>query len=99
MDYSKFNVHYLRRYAKEIGVKSPSSCKKDALIEKIKEIESGKVEPTFSKVGRPIIKNPDFDKIKGNTLTGCGMAKEKLLEHIKIFKEFLEKLESELNNI
>ena len=99
MDYSKFNVHYLRRYAREIGVKAPSTCRKHILIEKIKEVESGKVEPYFNNVGRPIIKNPDFDKIKENTLTGCDTAKEQLLEYIKNFKEFLEKLEKELNNM
>ena len=53
MDYLKINLHALRTYAKDIGVKSPSIYTKSVLIEKIKAVESGKTKPYFSKRGRP----------------------------------------------
>ena len=55
MKYEKMHLTDLRRYARAIGVKSPTTCNKDVLIKKIVEIETGLQEPYFSKMGRPIL--------------------------------------------
>lgn len=55
MKYEKMHLTDLRRYARVIGVKSPTTCNKDVLIKKIVEIETGLQEPYFSKMGRPIL--------------------------------------------
>ena len=53
-DYSKINFHELRLYARQIGVKKPTTYNKKELIEKIKQIEKGQVAPVVEKRGRPI---------------------------------------------
>ena len=102
MDYTKINLHLLRIYAREIGVRSPSTCTKAQLIKKIKDIESGKVKPFFNKVGRPVSKTPATKEIKRQqdlSLKDCKSAKEMLIVSINIFKEFLAKLEQEIENM
>ncbi len=96
MDYSKVNIHFLRLYAREIGVKSPSSCKKEVLIKRIKQVESGEVAPSFSNKGRPLIQKLNYDiekEKKENT-------KEKriYLFIINRFREFLDNLEKEIRD-
>ncbi len=49
----KMGLQSLRIYAKQKGVKSPSSFSKYKLIEKILDIENGKTTPYFTKRGRP----------------------------------------------
>ncbi len=98
MDYRKVDLHYLRAYAREIGVKSPSLYKKDLLIKKIKQVERGEVEPYFSKKGRPASKRPDLKVVKKSEDVYCKDSKEKrvLLFAIRRFKEFLGELEKEI---
>ena len=97
MDYTKVNIHYLRAYAREIGVKSPTSYKKDVLIQKIKQVESGEIEPFFSKIGRPsnekTICKPMLQKVKTESND-----KSLLLFVVDRFKEFLDKLEKEIED-
>ncbi len=94
MDYSKTNLHILRMYAKEIGVKSPSVYTKSVLIEKIKAVESGKTKPYFSKRGRP---NSEI------SLTTLGRentkSKQRLMQNIKAIKKRLRDLEKEIANL
>ena len=98
MDYTKLNLHYLRIYAREIGVKSPSLYKKEILIKKIKQVESGKVEPHFSKMGRPA--SESFIDVKrqgqGIKLEIDGEEKSVLLFAISRFRKFLDNLEKEI---
>ena len=55
LEYLKtLNLHSLRTYAREIGVKAPTSLKKDQLINEIMFVQSGVKQPQlFSKKGRP----------------------------------------------
>lgn len=97
MDYSKVSLHFLRIYARDIGVKSPSSYKKDLLIKKIKEVESGEVEPFFSKKGRPankeVVHKTGQPKVESYT-----KEKRVLLFAIDRFIEFLDELKKEIEN-
>ncbi len=96
MDYSKVNIHFLRLYAREIGVKSPSSCKKEVLIKRIKQVESGEVVPSFSNKGRPLIQKLNYDiekEKKENT-----QEKRIYLFIINRFREFLDNLEKEIRD-
>ena len=96
MDYTKVNIHYLRTYAREIGVKSPSSCKKDLLIKKIKQVESGKVAPYFSKKGRPSHQKLNYDMKKEKPEST--QEKQVYLFIIDKFREFLDNLEKEIRD-
>lgn len=96
MDYSKVNIHYLRAYAREIGVKSPSSCRKEVLIKKIKQVESGKVAPYFSKIGRPSHQKLNYD-MKKERLENI-QEKQVYLFIINKFREFLDNLEKEIQD-
>lgn len=49
----KIQIHVLRDIGRQLGVKSPSSLKKSQLIEQIMAVDSGRVEPNFTKKGRP----------------------------------------------
>lgn len=97
VDYSKVNLHYLRIYAREIGVKSPCSRKKDDLIKCIKEIERREVEPVFSKLGRPtnkkLVCKTEQPKNEINS-----QEKTILLFAINRFRDFLDRLEKEIEN-
>lgn len=53
---NKYNLFYLREYAKTIGVKCPTALKKQVLIEKIIEIKNGIALPNFSNRGKPSLK-------------------------------------------
>ena len=45
----------LRDYAHKIGVKHPTTYVKKDLIEKIKQLERGVIDPHYSNRGRPVI--------------------------------------------
>lgn len=53
---NEFSLYSLRELGREIGVKAPSTLKKEQLIEQILSVLSGKIEPTFSMRGRPKLK-------------------------------------------
>ena len=52
----------LRCLAREVGVKSPCSKKKEILIEEIVLVKTGKVEPYFSNKGRNALNSLLLDK-------------------------------------
>lgn len=52
---NKKPLYELRRIGRQIGVKASSSLKKSVLIERIIDVESGKIPPTFSSRGRPTL--------------------------------------------
>lgn len=56
MNYENLCIYELRKLAREIGVKSPTSLKRAELIEKINAIETGKELPCIMQTrrGRPI---------------------------------------------
>lgn len=94
MNYSKANIHVLRTYAKEIGVKSSSIYTKSVLIKKIKDVESGEVKPFFSKRGRPNSERLNLcDKSARQTNKS---QKSALLFAINRTKMFLDDLEKEI---
>lgn len=89
----------LRIYAKKIGVRCPTSLTKEKLIEKIREVESGKVEPHYTNRGRPRINNFIENDYENNKYlekieTEKAELKNKFLELIelneKIEKEFCD---------
>ena len=50
----EMNIHVLRNIAREVGVKSPTTLTKKALIDEILQIESGNKQPCIpTKKGRP----------------------------------------------
>ena len=53
-------VHSLRTFARECGVKAPTTLKKEEIIELIMKIKNGEIEPTVSKMGRKPKFIPDF---------------------------------------
>ncbi len=49
----KQSIHYLRTYARQIGVKKSTTYRKFDLIEQILNVLEGKIKPHFSCAGRP----------------------------------------------
>lgn len=97
MDYEKLCIYELRKLAREIGVKSPTSLKRAQLLEKIKAIESGIEQPYIKKSnkGRPV-KQLNFD-ISRTTfeikfLNFLLDIKEKNIKENKRIDDFLNKL-------
>ena len=95
MDYSKINLHLLRIYAREIGVKAPCACTKKELIKKIMDVESGKIKPCFNKVGRPVSKKL-VCQIEQLKVENKDQEKSLVLFVINRLKEFLCDLEKEI---
>lgn len=89
------NLHSLRTYAREIGVKAPTSLVKKQLINEILLIQSGKKQPHISsKKGRPtsnVIEKNFFETLEKINL--------KEQEKKQIIKLVLIKLEQVLNEI
>jgi len=50
--YKDYNVHELKKIARDVGVKCPTSLKKAELIEQIEKIKSGKQQPYFNNNGK-----------------------------------------------
>ena len=94
MDYSKTNLHILRMYAKEIGVKSPSVYTKSVLIEKIKDVKSGKTKPYYSKRGRPTSETY-LTALSGEK----AISKQRLMFIVSEIKKLLTNLEKEIEKL
>ncbi len=88
MEYKNVHLTDLRRYAKKVGVKCPTTYKKDKLIEKILEIEKGQVESYFTNKGRP-------SKAE-KTIKELQIESDVIIYAIKRTKEFLTELEEEI---
>lgn len=97
----EINVYSLRSLARQIGVKSPTTLNKDALINEIIEIKSGKKEPYFSsKVGRPtkaIVKLEDMYK-KESLLSFDKVEIQKEIKQ-QLISSILKEIEKKLNEI
>ena len=84
---SKCCLFTLRQIGREIGVKSPTSLTKNALIEQIIKVDNGEIKPYFSKVGRKHL-NDEYDKI----IEKKNDREEFLLELEKLTLEYREKI-------
>lgn len=65
-DLEQLRIHELRDLARKMGVQAPTVLKKEEIIEEIKKIMNGEVEPfaRYSKKGRPARDNSDnFDVV------------------------------------
>lgn len=97
-NYNKLNLHDLRVLGAQIGVKAPSTLKKEQLIKEIIAVERGEKSPHFSNRGRrrkdmfsfsPNISDndvKDFDRKKKDL-------KNKVNKAIKILTEIYEILQ------
>ena len=105
MGYNEFHLTDLRRFARKIGVKSPTKYNKDKLIEKIIEIEKGIEEPFYSKKGRPVkAKKPVetivvTDDVFKDATDNSHVDSDIVCHAIKRTKEFLIQLEKEIEEI
>ena len=52
----KYSIHDLREIGKAIGVDKPTTKKKCDLITDILAVQTGKIAPTFTNLGRPRLK-------------------------------------------
>ena len=100
MGYNDMHLTDLRRFAKKIGVRRPTTYNKDVLIEKIIEIEKGITQPYFNNLGRPVKKreeafNTYFAEFKKDT----ALEAQIILHAIKKAKGFLEELETEIEEL
>lgn len=64
----KLPLYLLRQKGREIGVKAPSSLNKRKLIEAIMDVTLGKVKPTASNRGRPVL-NERLERVQMPTVT------------------------------
>lgn len=97
MNYENLGIYELRKLAREIGVKSPTSLRRAELIEKINAIESGAEQPYVNKshVGRPT-KEINFtyskETFKEDLLNLLLTIKQNNIKQNKQIDEFLRKL-------
>lgn len=88
----------LRDVGKSIGVKAPTGLTKKELLQAILDVQEKKVEPHFSKRGRPPLKTVDKTEFVQVVKT---IPDKKLLDNIfdSVLDEFLLKLKKELLKI
>ena len=105
MDYNEFHLTDLRRYAKKIGVKNPTTLKKGELVSLIEDIESGRRFAEFTRKGRPMRKREGeivFDRVGQSIIDkasqGVDVNKNMLIYVIRRTRSFLLQLEDELTN-
>lgn len=66
----KLGIYELRSLAREVGVKSPTTKKREQLVEQIKAISSGELKPIKNgKFGRPVKKLITKDNMLANFIT------------------------------
>ena len=97
----QINVYALRNLAREVGVKAPTTLNKQALMDAIIQIESGKKQPcTPTKRGRPL-KNGFENKNSENEKSFLGSNSASIKTKMK--KEFiaciLKEIERKLNEL
>ena len=65
----EMDIHALRNIAREVGVKSPTTLTKKALIDEILQIESGNKQPCIpTKKGRPPKSNGANQKLENEKI-------------------------------
>lgn len=92
----EISLYDLRRFAKEMGVKSPSMLRKKELIEAIIDVKRGNKLPDKSKKGRPckksfLGKEPNDDARFDEVISEC----EKLIKLRQELKEDVERILNE----
>ena len=97
-DYSKYNIHELRVIGANLGVKAPSTLKKEKLINEIIAIEVGEKTPYFSNRGRHrkvnLPFNPNFNYIDRKNIDKKRKDLEnKVQKAIKLLTEIYENLQ------
>ena len=80
-----FSLYELRDYAREIGVRAPTTMRKKDLIVAINDVLSKKVKPYYSKRGRPILP-------KNLIMVDDFVMVEKIKKIDKAFLDFREQL-------
>ncbi len=66
----ELGIHELRTLARSVGVKSPTSKKRQVLIDEIKQIKSGQVKPQFNThFGRPVKNHGNQDNLISKYIT------------------------------
>ncbi len=105
MDYDDLHLTDLRRYAKKIGIKNPTTFTKSALINLIEDIENGRRFAEFTKKGRPMRKKEVgvvldcvCQNVKEKANHGVDVSKNMLIYAIRRIRGFLLELEDELTN-
>lgn len=91
---SKMRIYELRDLGREKGVRSPTSLKKQELVEKILEITCGEAEPYRTNRGRPAINYPAPTDSKGLSID-INMCKT-VSDKERIVDELLAKLKEDL---
>jgi hypothetical protein len=76
------SIHELRTLGREIGVKSPTSCNKDKLIDRIIAVDTGRVKPFFTQKGRPPYKSKGKGERKSLSVKEIEQI-DKILENAK----------------
>ena len=105
MEYEKINFHELRKYAREIGVKAPTTFSKPELIEQIKKVKRGEIEPVFKKskkITEILFKEEVQNKVENEEQTKIeeedifGENREIMLYVIGKIKKMLTEMEEEI---
>ena len=105
MEYSleqlqQINLHSLRVIARDIGVRAPTALTKNALIDEIIKIQSGKKKPHVpSKRGRPAGKNIAEIQVISNLNEGAKILKIKEQAKKEFIAEILKDIENKLEKL
>ena len=96
MEYERINFHELRKYARKIGVKAPTTLNKATLIEEIKKVERGEVKPVFKKGKKA--KQINSEEVEEILKKEWGDKEKKIILFlIDRLRRFLLELEEEIN--
>lgn len=88
---NQLNIYSLRNFARETGVKSPTTLTKENLINSILEIQNGqKLPQARSKRGRPL---------KSNLVENVSLQKNKEATKKQLISSILKEIEQKLNEI
>ena len=101
----EMDIHTLRNIAREVGVKSPTTLTKKALIDEILQIESGNKQPCMpTKKGRPPKNNGANQKLENEKIVDEKIVDENAMDlKNNMKKEFiaciLKEIEKKLINL
>lgn len=56
-NYEQYSIYQLREIARRMGVKAPTTKRKNVLIEEMEKIKNNSLEPVYSINGRPCKKH------------------------------------------
>lgn len=91
----KYSIYELRQIARSFGVKSPTTKRKALLIKEIKLINEHKLNPVYTKKGRPSkIIDPQLNTLCDNA--NIKLQKSDICSFIEYLKVLINKLETYL---